>query len=318
MLPIETNEPYFKISIYSLIPESTMPFSVYRKDENQYTLIVEKADIFPKHLTSIIRDLEEIYIRTLDKPNYYIYLEKALGMITQDSHIPLNERSKLIYDTSSRIINELFAKPESKEAIARSKSLVDSTINLILSDEGSIKSMMAIGSHDYYTYTHSVDVAVFSIGFANYLKFSYHDISNIGNAAMMHDIGKSKIPNEIINKEGKLSDDEFTIMKKHPVYSYEILQYHGEHNDDILRPARNHHEKARGNGYPDQLTASQMHTFAKMVAISDIFSALTTQRSYKQAFTSFEALHLMKTHMLEDLDKSLFVEFIKFMSKSSR
>lgn len=314
----DANEQYFNISIFSLIPESKMLFSVYRKEKDAFTLIVENGNVFPKNLTTLIKDPTQIYIRIDDKQNYYTYLEKVLGIITQNSLMPLNDKSKLIYDTSSRIINELFDKPESKEAIERSKSLVDSTINLILSDEGSIKSMMTIGSHDYYTYTHSVDVAVFSIGFANYLKFSHADISNIGNAAIMHDIGKSKIPSEIINKQGKLSDDEFTIMKNHPVYSYDILQYHGETNEDILRPARNHHEKARGNGYPDKLTASQMHTFAKIVAISDIFSALTTQRSYKKAFTSFEALHLIKTQMIEDLDKILLMEFIKFMSKSSR
>ena len=306
---------YFGVPLYSLIPDKSIPFKLFRKDNQQRVLVVEKNDKFPKKLSSLINNL---YVRYEDKQSYYNYIESMISDISKNENISLSDKSKLIYDTSSSIVNDLFEKPESKETMQRTKTLVNSTIDVILSDDKSIKSMMAIGSHDYYTYTHSVDVAVFSIGFANYLKYSFEEISRIGYGAMMHDIGKSKIPSEIINKKGKLSEAEFEIMKKHPVYSYEILQFHGEVDKDILTPARNHHEKARGDGYPDGLTTAQMHPFAKIVAIVDIFSALTTKRSYKNAFSSFEALDLMKEKMLNDIDKNLFKEFIKFMGKSSQ
>lgn len=309
-------DSYFQIPLYSIRPESYLTFNVYRKDGTQYSIIAEKDDVFPKNLATLLQTSDVTYIQYNDELAYYHYLEKNLAYITKNTSISLSDKSKLIYDTSSKIINDLLKKPESKEAIERSKSLVTSTINIILNDDASIKSMMEIGSHDYYTYTHSVDVAVFSLGFANYLNFSYNDISNIGNAAMFHDIGKSKIPSEIIDKKGKLNTAEFSIIKQHPLYSYEILQFHGETNEDILRPVRNHHEKVRGNGYPDNLLGHQIHDFAKIVAIADIFSALTTKRSYKNAYHSFEALQLIKTKMIEDIDKNLFIEFVKFMSKS--
>ena len=318
---IAENNLHVKIPINSIVPEKKVSFGVYKKDKERFEMIVEAGTVFPKGLSSLLHhSLEEkssLYIHNENKSDYYLYLESLLGDISSNPNIPLKEKSKFIYDTSSRVVNELFEKPESKETIERTKTLVDNTISIILSDDKSIKSMMAIGSHDYYTYTHSVDVAVFAIGFANYLKFSHKDISNIGYAAMMHDIGKSKIPSEIINKKGKLSIEEFEIMKTHPIHSYEILQYHDEKNSDILLPTRHHHEKARGDGYPDKITIKKTHEFAKIIAISDIFSALTTQRSYKDAFTSFDALSLMKSKMIEDLDKNLFVEFIKFMSKNS-
>lgn len=313
---------YYKIQPYSMKPERVVPFNIYRKDNNRYSLVVEKKDFFPKNLLSLIqsssKNIDDIYISSADKSQYYSYLESILGEITKDSKVPLKDKSKLIYDTSSRIINNLFENPESKESIVRSKVLVKSTIDVILSNDRSIKSIMEIGSHDYYTYTHSVDVSVFAIGFANYLKFSHNDISNIGYGAMMHDIGKSRVPSEIITNKGKLTKEEFSIMKTHPLHGYDILQFHGETNEEILKAVRNHHEKARGNGYPDMLTASKTHLFAKIVSISDIFSALTTKRPYKEAYSSFEALSIMKKHMIDDLDKKLFIEFIQFMSKESR
>ncbi|MDD3342997.1 MAG: HD domain-containing protein [Sulfurospirillaceae bacterium] len=311
---------HLKIPPYTLNAEEPVPFNVYRKDDDgeEYFLIVENGDVFPKSHSTLLNTSDDLYIQSIDELVYYYYLEKYLGDICQNKHISLIDKSKLIYDTSSNIIHNLLEKPESKEAIKRTKSLVDNTINIILSHDTAIKSMMEIGSHDYYTYTHSVDVAVFSIGFANYLKFSYNDILNVGNAAMLHDIGKSKIPNEVINKKGKLNQKEFNIIKQHPLYSYEILQFHGENNDDILKPARNHHEKVQGQGYPDNLMGHQIHDFAKIIAIADIFSALTTERSYKEAYHSFEALQLMKTAMMEEVDKKLLIEFIKFMSLSCR
>lgn len=311
---------HFEIPICSITKGTSIPFNVFRKESEQFKLVLEQNDVLPKELPSLLRKSgnSSVYITSSDKEKYFSYLENALGDITKDAHVPLREKSKLIYDTSTNIINDLFDKPESKEGIERSKKLISNTINLILTNDSSIKSMMEVGSHDYYTYTHSVDVSVFSIGFANHLNYSFTDISNIGYAAMMHDIGKSKIPNEIINKRGKLSEEEFAIMKMHPIYSYEILQYHNETNDDILKPARNHHEKALGDGYPDKLIAPRTHEFAKIVAIADIFSALTTKRSYKEAYSSFEALSLMKKHMIQDIDKNLFLEFVKFMTIESR
>jgi len=313
---------HFQVPLYSIKPESRVPFNIFRKEQDDYALILENGDIFPNALPDLVLKQQKnkpfVYINEKDKQTYYTYLEHILAEITQDSRISLKDKSRFIYEISSSTINSLFERPESKEMVERTKSLAANTINVILSNDNSVKSMMEIGSHDYYTYTHSVDVAVFSIGFANHLKYSYHDISNVGYAAMMHDIGKSKIPSEIINKKGKLTRDEFEIMKKHPLYSYEILQFHGETDDDILSPVRHHHEKAQGNGYPDRLIAPRTHEFAKVIAISDIFSALTTQRSYKKAYSSFDALQLIKCNMIQDIDRNLFAEFIKFMTTVSR
>ena len=299
---------------------SAVDFDVYIKQEGKYNMFLKQGEqLQSSQFNKFECELDSIhlYVKASDKQLYNDYLNKHISDFTKDPTIPLREKSQMVYSSASNIINELFEKPESKEAIEQSKGLVTNTIDVILSDEKSIKSIMEIGSHDYYTYTHSVDVSVFAIGFASYLKFSQTDLSNIGYAAMMHDIGKSKIPSEIINKQGKLSDDEFNIMKNHPVFSYEILQFHNENNSDILKGARNHHEKALGNGYPDKLNTDQTHLFAKIIAISDIFSALTTKRSYKDAYSSFETHKMMKEKMLDDIDKNLFIEFIKFMKKSA-
>lgn len=313
---------HFKIPLFTIKPESTMPFNLFRKEGDNYALVVEDGNIFPKNLSNLILNYPShepyVYVSEKDKPKYYAYIETILAKITQDTELSLTEKSALVYDFSVNTLDSLLQNPESKELIDRSKNLVLNTINIIFAYDHSIKSMMEMSSHEYYTYTHSVDVALFSMGFANYLNFSYNDMSNIGYAALLHDIGKSKVPLEILNKKAKLDFDEFEIMKNHPKYGCEILQFHGEKNDDILNSVRHHHEKALGNGYPDKLTAAKIHEFAKIIAIADIFSALTTRRPYKEAYSSFNALQLIKNDMLHDVDKHLFFEFVKFMTTISR
>lgn len=313
---------HVQIPLFTIKPESVIPFNLFRKEGENYALVVEDGDIFPKNLSTLIVNYPHnepyVYLHQKDTPKYHAYLEKNLGKITQDTEVSLEEKSKLLYNFSANTLDSLFQNPESKELVDRSKNLVLHTINIIFSHDNAIKSMMEISSHDYYTYTHSVDVALFSMGFANHLNYSYDDMSNIGCAALLHDIGKSKIPTEILNKKAKLASDEFEIIKSHPRHGCDILRFHGEKNDDILNPVKHHHEKALGNGYPDKLTAKKTHEFAKIVAITDIFSALTTTRPYKEAYSSFNALQLIKQDMLHDLDKNLFFEFVKFMTTISR
>jgi len=313
---------HVKIPLFAIKPESAIPFNLFRKEEDHYALVVEDGDIFPKNLSNLMLNYPNnepcVYLHKKDKPKYYAYLENFLGKIMQDTEVSVKEKSALIYDFSANTLDNLFQNPESKELMNRSKNLILNTINIIFAHDNSVKSMMEISSHDYYTYTHSVDVSLFSMGFVNYLNYSYDDIANIGYAALLHDIGKSKIPLEILNKKALLASDEFEIMKHHPKYGCEILQFHGEKNNDILNPVRHHHEKALGTGYPDKLIAAKTHEFAKIIAIADIFSALTTKRSYKEAYSSFNALQLMKNDMLHDLDKNLFFEFVKFMTTISR
>jgi HD-GYP domain-containing protein (c-di-GMP phosphodiesterase class II) len=189
---------------------------------------------------------------------------------------------------------------------------------IILNNKASIRSLMEVSSHDYYTYTHSVDVSVYAIGFANYLNFSHEEIKDIGYAALMHDIGKSRIPGTIINKNGKLTLEEFERMKKHPIHSHDLLLFYGETNSDILVATLQHHEKKHGNGYPYGLKAHEMHEFSKIIALADVFSALTTKRSYKEAYSSFKALQLMKQYMMQDFDSALFFDFIRFMGSATQ
>ena len=305
-----------RININSLIINSILDFNLYKKIDNRYYIILKAGEVFLNELKVTLHledhEFDAIYIEVESKDKYSNYVLQHMKKISNAKECTLKGKANVIYSSASHIINGFFEKPESKELFAQSKSLVSGTIDFILSDEHALKSIMEIGSHDYYTYTHSLDVSVYAIGFANYLGFSLDELSKIGESALMHDIGKSKIASEIINKKGTLDVHEYETMKQHPIFSDEILRFHEIDDIDILKGARHHHEKIDGNGYPDKLSNHNIHLFAKIIAISDIFSALTTKRTYKAAYSSYETLMLMKSKMENELDTKLLGEFVKF------
>ncbi|SMP87573.1 HD domain-containing protein [Epsilonproteobacteria bacterium SCGC AD-308-P11] len=130
-------------------------------------------------------------------------------------------------------------------------------------------------------------------------------------AALLHDLGKSKIDPAIVNKDGKLTDKEFTEMKKHPELGYAIGLKLGIKNRQVLEGIRLHHEKMDGTGYPFRMRGENIPYYARIIGICDIFDAMTSRRSYKKPMTSFEALLLMKTTMHTQIDPKLLKSMIE-------
>lgn len=170
---------------------------------------------------------------------------------------------------------------------------------------------MKVSSHDYYTYTHSINVCMYAISLGQQLGLNKEEMRLLAEGALLHDIGKSEIDSSIINKNGKLDEAEFAAMKNHPAFGAEILERNGEKNEIIRDIVRHHHEKLDGKGYPDGKDASTLGKFAQIVAIADIFDALTTRRSYKEPLSSFEAFSLMRSKMKDELNGEMLLQFIK-------
>ncbi len=174
---------------------------------------------------------------------------------------------------------------------------------------------MHVTAHDYYTHTHSINVSIYTLSLGSFLGITGKELEVLGMSAVLHDLGKSKIDYEIINKNGKLTDEEFTQMKHHPAYGHEIALSLGIEDERILSGIRHHHEKIEGGGYPDNLKGSQISQFARIIGVCDVFDALSTKRSYKDPMSSFESLRLMKQQMVGHLDMRMVDAFIKMLHR---
>ncbi len=205
------------------------------------------------------------------------------------SYLYSNTSAKNLADTTKRIASDLLRAIEDNDALA-----VD--INMIkISDE--------------YTFKHSVDVATMAMVVARKMGMTEEEVHDIGVAGLLHDIGKSQIPNEILNKPGRLTEEEFALMKQHPLMGYQLLKDNPKIKESIKCAVLQHHEKINGKGYPEGLEASKISLFAKILTVVDIYDALVTERPYKAAFTQRDAVEMLMA-MTYELDMDALKGFL--------
>ena len=259
--------------------------------------------------------MEEIRVKETRRSSTTLTAEEQVARILHDTTLPVREKSRLVYETTSQIIDDLFKQTVTPQKIVQTKQTVSRLLDGVIHDEITIASLLQVSSYDYYTYTHCVNVSVYAVGLGKEMGLKRNELLRLGCGGILHDLGKSKVDHDLINKPGRLSDEEFMIVKNHPALGYDLLKEMHESDAMILSIVRHHHEKLDGTGYPDGLKGEEVDFYARIVAISDIFDALTTRRSYKPALSTFEALGLMKNKMATELDTVLLKHFIQMMGK---
>ncbi len=228
-----------------------------------------------------------------------------------DASMASDIKAKAIYQHSRTMMDRLFESPTA-ENIVTSKKVIASITDLVLADDDTSGNLLRITSHDFYTYTHSVNVGVTALLLAKALfrRSDAHDLQELGAGFFLHDLGKVMVDPEVINKPGKLTDAEMAHMRTHPFQGFKILKKANALSDECRYIVMQHHEYHDGTGYPKRLKGDQIHRYARICCIADVFDALTAERSYKKAMKPFDALKLVQQQMSEHFDKQLFEEFV--------
>ena len=240
------------------------------------------------------------------------FMEQSLSMLIADQAIPVQEKSKVVYKCAKNVLHDVFEDPRSGENVQRTQDITSNMVDFVLANDGSILSLLNLGTHDYYTFSHCVNVAVFGLGLWIMIdKGNEFDLREFALGCILHDVGKTLTPQKILKKPGRLDNDEFHEIKKHPLHGYELMK-------DTLPPVAldvilHHHEKYCGTGYPHGLSGDKISNHAKVAAIADVYDALTTNRPYGTARPPFEAVLTMKEEMVGHFEQAKFLEFIRFL-----
>ena len=151
--------------------------------------------------------------------------------------------------------------------------------------------MLRVMSFDYYTYTHSVNVCTFALALAQFNGINNEEeLCTLGTGALLHDVGKTEIPEAILKKRGSLTERDWDLIKKHPQSGVDILKMTNMIAADSYYPVLQHHEREDGSGYPHGIASSEIHTHSKIIAIADVYDAMTTKRVYRTAMAPYLAL----------------------------
>ncbi len=314
----EISPDHMPISPRSLRTNTTVGCDIYMLTkttaEVRFVLYCKSDAVFDEAKKSMLlaQRIKSLFIKKEDQQAFFEYLENNFQHIITDTSIPPDERTKIVHGAATNLVKDLFENPRSG-SLERSKVFAHNLVDYVIKDTTSAESLMKIAVHEYYTYTHSVNVAAVGTLFGQDLGLGVADLKGLCAGILVHDVGKTKVSTDILNKKGKLTKEEFEEVKKHPEYGAEILDATDTKFKEERIVTLQHHENFDGTGYPYGLKKEEIHTCGKISRIIDVYDALTTKRSYKDASRPFAALLEMKDNMLNCFDTDLFKDFIRFL-----
>lgn len=244
------------------------------------------------------------------------HLTEAVMEAARSTTMNPGQKAHAVYQHSLDLFSGLFETPTA-DFIKNTKSAVGSVVEMILEDDDTAINLLKVTSHDYYTYTHSVNVGVLAVCLAKklYKGKSNHDMREFGAGAFLHDLGKVKVDPAILNKPGRLDEWEMKRMRTHPYQSYRILMDTSQLSEECAIIAMQHHEREDGTGYPRRLKGNEIHEYGKIGCIADVYDALTAKRVYKEGMPPFKALQIMKDEMIHHFEREMFQNFVLLFSK---
>lgn len=303
------------VTIDNLIPDMMVERGIYNR--NGQALILPGNVIKAYDIQALKqRGVKGLYIHTNGPDEDDFPLKMA---ITEDAKASIEKHqeddpSKLSFssEVKDRIsvgIEYLYNNIETPEMDQTAALITKEIMEAIHDNDAVAVDLNVLKASDEYTFKHSVDVATISMVVAGHLDYSEKEVYDIGIAALLHDVGKSRIPTEILNKNGKLDDDEFEIMKMHSVYGYEILKERGTYSDLICISVLQHHEKMSGNGYPYGYKNDQITPYARLITVADVYDALVTDRPYKKAYNQSDAVENIMS-LTADIEGNIMKAFL--------
>ncbi|QOP41165.1 response regulator [Sulfurimonas marina] len=220
---------------------------------------------------------------------------------------------KKVYTSGVKLMDAFFAQGVSGIKKEKLYEWAEDLVSTIEQSNISIGKLINLFQDTYTVASHNVNVCVLSVLLGRQLRMQHSQLIEIALAAVLHDIGKLNIAKEILDKPSGLQQNEIDEMQSHPIKSVELAKELGIKKREIIQGIEFHHEKLDGTGYPNYLIGSQIPTYAQILCVCDIFDALTTKRTFRENYSSFDALMLMKKTMSTQINENFVNKLITLL-----
>jgi HD-GYP domain-containing protein (c-di-GMP phosphodiesterase class II) len=226
---------------------------------------------------------------------------------------PEEQAARNDYDSATEAVYKTFQNLLAGRALGAEsvEPAVNAMIRGLLVDRNVYRRLADIKDYDNYTFNHAVNVAILSLLVGIDIGLSMEQLNSLGVAALLHDVGKVAVPADVLNKPGKLSDEEWEMMRSHPVEGALILLEHGGRRDIAVTVAFEHHARYNLSGYPKISPGRELHFFSRIVGLSDVYDALTSDRSYRGSMMPDAAARIILSGSGQDFDPALTKVFVR-------
>ena len=311
---LRSTESMKRLSITQLIPGMITAEDVY---DLEHELVVPKGTVLTDKLITkldlygILTIYAEDILPELDPPKEPSETESSYYERIKSS--PEFQLFKEEFESEVELFRENMNLVVQKNTELDVKTLLQNTLAIVANHSGNISlldMLQNMREYDDSTYTHSLNVALICNILAGWLKLPEEEVELATACGLFHDIGKMMIPYSIIAKPGKLSAEEFATVKTHPTLGFELLQSQ-DVDEHVKNAALMHHERNDGSGYPQKLKGNQIDPYARMVAIADVYDAMTAARCYRGPLCPFRVIEMFEAEGFQKYDVSILLPFLK-------
>ncbi|MCU0710555.1 MAG: HD domain-containing protein [Pirellula sp.] len=297
--------------------ESVEGMRLYIKDEQENYVLYREAEL-PIDQDDIQRlkkrGVRWLYIEDAAKETYR---ERMRAIAFGNTPVPTSTRIAAISGIVRDAMETTFATNDDEIICNATKTLSNVAANMICREDFGLKDILPVLHHDYGTFTHSTNVSYYSGVLADALGYSRDDVEEIVRGALLHDLGKLDIDIKILNKPDKLTDREFRIIKQHPIQGFVRLTNQPGVTFGQLMMTYQHHEKLDGSGYPVGIGADEIHPWAKICSVADVFEALTSHRPYRKPMPTPSALAILERGIDNTFDGEIVSCWKSLIKKNS-
>lgn len=252
--------------------------------------LLKKDVVINERIIQRLQQLNTHYLYIDDKISEGIEVQETVPTVVRNKTISTIKNSFQSIDGLNQV-NASYVLDQQSKAIV---SIVDELLSVISGNDEILTILTDAYLFDEYLYQHSFQVTLYSIAIAKELGYSAEDLRLIGIGALLHDIGKIMVPKEVLTKPGRLSCEEFEAMKQHTRYGFDLLRNLHSISLIVAHCAFQHHERIDGSGYPRGLVDFEIHPFAKIIGVADVFDAVTTSRVYREKMLPSQGLAILE------------------------
>jgi len=286
--------------------ESTMDLNKLQKtaEHHESTFDLEK----------LINDLDEISNHIYEPaPRSVVNRNMEINILTGEGNVPIDVKHEKVIEDTKNIF--LTIREEGKLDLDRLRKNVEETLPDMVRNNDVLMRLNQLKESDDYTFQHSLRVAILATMIGKWLGYSQEELLELGEAGLLFDIGKLSVPDFLLKKPSNVTLDEYELLKKHAQFGYSILLKTKGVTSNIKYAALHHHERLDGSGYPLRLRENQIHDYAKIIAVCDVFDALITDRPYKKGISPLLAADYLSWSSGKLLDSEVCYVFIKRVSE---
>jgi HD-GYP domain-containing protein (c-di-GMP phosphodiesterase class II) len=289
-------------------------FDLYLHKDDEYTLYRARQTKFTRADRDrlLANDVRFLHIDVGDHPAYRSYLVDELETLVSDPNLSVEQRAQGARQGQVAVAQGLLTRPDRKDVYQDADRLVRSVVELVICEPDSIQGMVKMLRHDYYTFTHLINVSTLSLLLALKLGIKDRDqLCRLGVGGLLHDIGKTRVGPAILNCPNPLTDQQMAELRRHADYGMMMVMYQPGVCREVLQMVHQHHERLDGSGYPVGLLGDEIAFAGRICAVVDVYDAMTSERPYRGALDRQFALDHIQSLSGERLDPRIAAAWLE-------